>query len=35
MILESKSASEAGKWSNRGPVKKELLLIKEKMRNAL
>tara|TARA_B100001059_G_scaffold184386_1_gene185936 strand:+ start:1219 stop:1515 length:297 start_codon:yes stop_codon:yes gene_type:complete len=31
MSFESKSASEAGKWSKRGPIKKELPLINEKM----
>ena len=31
MPFDSKSASEAGKRSKRGPVKKELPRIKEKM----
>ena len=31
MPFDSKSASEAGKRSKRGPVKKELPTIKEKM----
>ena len=31
MPFDSKSASEAGKRSKRGPVKKELPSIKEKM----